>query len=122
MRRPAVDTIRKTEKIDHHRRRLLGTAAIGVAVAGATSLFPSQLAAEPAGDANRPFRVDVPDEQLVDLRRRIAATRWPDRETVNDQFIPAGTIHAAKNVGSDIAKELATYVVKKGKPLLTLVK
>ena len=80
-----MDTIRKTEKIDHHRRRLLGTAAIGVAVAGATSLFPSQLAAEPAGDAIRPFRVDVPDEQLVDLRRRIAATRWPDRETVNDQ-------------------------------------
>jgi pimeloyl-ACP methyl ester carboxylesterase len=80
-----VDTIRKTEKIDHHRRRLLGTAAIGVAIAGATSLFPSQLAAEPAGDAIRPFRVDVPDEQLVDLRRRIAATRWPDRETVNDQ-------------------------------------
>ena len=85
MRRPAVDTIRKTEKIDHHRRRLLGTAAIGVAIAGATSLFPSQLAAEPAGDAIRPFRVDVPDEQLVDLRRRIAATRWPDRETVSDQ-------------------------------------
>ena len=80
-----MDTIRKTEKIDHHRRRLLGTAAIGVAVAGATSLFPSQLAAEPAGDAIRPFRVDVPDEQLVDLRRRIAATRWPDRETVSDQ-------------------------------------
>ena len=37
-------------------------------------------------------------------------------------FIPAGTIHAAKNVGSDIAKELATYVVEKGKSLLTLVK
>jgi quercetin dioxygenase-like cupin family protein len=37
-------------------------------------------------------------------------------------FIPAGTIHAAKNVGSSPAKELATYVVEKGKPLLTLVK
>jgi quercetin dioxygenase-like cupin family protein len=37
-------------------------------------------------------------------------------------FIPAGTIHAAKNVGSDTASELATYVVEKGKPLLTLVK
>src|SRR4051794_3569447 len=32
-----------------------------------------------------PFRVNVPEEQLVDLRRRIAATRWPDRETVADQ-------------------------------------
>jgi quercetin dioxygenase-like cupin family protein len=35
-------------------------------------------------------------------------------------FIPAGMIHAAKNVGSDTASELATYVVEKGKPLLTL--
>ncbi len=32
----------------------------------------------------RPFRVDVPEKALVDLRQRIAATRWPDRETVTD--------------------------------------
>jgi quercetin dioxygenase-like cupin family protein len=37
-------------------------------------------------------------------------------------FIPAGTIHAAKNVGSGTAKELATYVVEKGKPLVVMVK
>jgi quercetin dioxygenase-like cupin family protein len=37
-------------------------------------------------------------------------------------FIPAGTIHAAKNVGSGNGAELATYVVEKGKPLLTVVK
>jgi quercetin dioxygenase-like cupin family protein len=37
-------------------------------------------------------------------------------------FIPAGTIHAAKNVGSVKASELATYVLEKGKPALTLVK
>ena len=36
-------------------------------------------------------------------------------------FIPAGTIHAAKNVGSRKGAELATYVVDKGKPLLTEV-
>ncbi len=36
-------------------------------------------------NAIRPFRVDIPDEALVDLRRRIAATRWPDKETVVDQ-------------------------------------
>jgi quercetin dioxygenase-like cupin family protein len=35
-------------------------------------------------------------------------------------FIPAGTIHAAKNVGSGPAAELATYVVEKGKPLVTV--
>lgn len=35
-------------------------------------------------------------------------------------FVPAGTAHAAKNVGSDSASELATYIVEKNKPLLTL--
>jgi pimeloyl-ACP methyl ester carboxylesterase len=33
----------------------------------------------------RPFRVDVPEADLDDLRRRIAATRWPDKETVPDR-------------------------------------
>ena len=37
-------------------------------------------------------------------------------------FIPAGTIHAAKNVGSVPGAELATYIVEKGKPLVVLVK
>jgi pimeloyl-ACP methyl ester carboxylesterase len=36
-------------------------------------------------DAIRPFRVDFPDEALADLKRRIAATRWPEREIVADQ-------------------------------------
>jgi quercetin dioxygenase-like cupin family protein len=35
-------------------------------------------------------------------------------------FIPAGAVHAARNTGSVNAAELATYVVEKGKPLLTL--
>jgi epoxide hydrolase len=39
-----------------------------------------------ADDANtiRPFRIDVPDAVLDDLRQRLHATRWPDRETVSD--------------------------------------
>jgi quercetin dioxygenase-like cupin family protein len=36
-------------------------------------------------------------------------------------FIPAGTIHSARNVGTGNGAELATYIVEKGKPLLTLV-
>jgi pimeloyl-ACP methyl ester carboxylesterase len=32
----------------------------------------------------RPFRVGIPQQELDDLRRRIAATRWPDKETVDD--------------------------------------
>jgi hypothetical protein len=35
-------------------------------------------------------------------------------------LIPAGTVHAAKNVGADTASELATCVVEESKPLLTL--
>ncbi len=33
----------------------------------------------------RPFRINVPEEDLVELRRRVLATRWPDKETVADQ-------------------------------------
>jgi pimeloyl-ACP methyl ester carboxylesterase len=37
------------------------------------------------GVAVRPYRIDVPEEELVDLRRRIAATRWPSKELVEDR-------------------------------------
>jgi hypothetical protein len=42
----------------------------------------------------RPFHVDIPDEALDDLRRRIAATQWPEQETVGDQSqgVPLATI------------------------------
>jgi pimeloyl-ACP methyl ester carboxylesterase len=52
---------------------------------GAVSLLHRQPVAAAVDNAIRPFRVDVPEEQLVGLRRRIAATRWPDRETVDDR-------------------------------------
>jgi pimeloyl-ACP methyl ester carboxylesterase len=73
------------EVINQDRRQLLSTAAMGIAAAGAASLFPAHPAPAATSDDVRPFRVNVPEEQLVDLRRRIAATRWPDRETVNDR-------------------------------------
>jgi pimeloyl-ACP methyl ester carboxylesterase len=73
-----------SEIIDQNRRGLLSTAAMGIVAAGAANLFSlSQLSAA-ADDAIRPFRINVPLEDLVDLRRRIAATRWPDKETVAD--------------------------------------
>ena len=34
--------------------------------------------------AIRPFRVNVAEKELAELRRRISETRWPDRETVTD--------------------------------------
>jgi pimeloyl-ACP methyl ester carboxylesterase len=45
-------------------------------------------------EAIRPFHVSIPEEALVDLRRRIATTRWPDKETVADQSqgVPLATL------------------------------
>ncbi|CAB3781762.1 epoxide hydrolase family protein [Pararobbsia alpina] len=75
------------------RRRLFGVAAASVA-AGALSRLAfaeaNQAAtdvAQPMGSdktAIRPLRVHVPESQLIELRRRIKATRWPERETVAD--------------------------------------
>ena len=64
------------------RRGLLATSA----ATGAISLLPTQLTAVAAtkDDEIRPFHVKMPKKALVDLRRRVAATRWPERETVTD--------------------------------------
>jgi pimeloyl-ACP methyl ester carboxylesterase len=48
----------------------------------------------------RPFRVDVPEEEVAELRRRIAATRWPERETVTDD---------SQGVPLAMMRELARY-------------
>ena len=48
----------------------------------------------------RPFHVDVPEEELTDLRRRIVATRWPEKETVADQ---------SQGVPLAMTQELARY-------------
>src|SRR5919109_598492 len=45
----------------------------------------SDMTDQPAGATIRPFHVHVPEAELAELRRRINATRWPDRETVADQ-------------------------------------
>ncbi|MGY4625366.1 epoxide hydrolase family protein [Bradyrhizobium sp. USDA 4486] len=75
----------KPETIDIGRRSILTGIAAGVAAAGAASLFPEHSAFAADGDGIRPFKVQVPQDQLDDLRRRLAATRWPDKETVLDQ-------------------------------------
>ena len=82
------------EAIKHDRRKLLAGAAMGLAAAGAASLFPIHSALAATNDAIRPFRINVSEEALVDLRRRLAATRWPEKETVDDdsQGVPLATI------------------------------
>jgi hypothetical protein len=48
-----------------------------------TQTTATQTASEQA-EAIRPFRASIPEEELTELRRRILATRWPEKETVND--------------------------------------
>jgi pimeloyl-ACP methyl ester carboxylesterase len=81
----AMRTPSGSEAINQDRRQLLNTAAMGIATAGAASLFPAHPAPAATSDEIHSFRVNVPEEALVDLRRRINATRWPDRETVPDE-------------------------------------
>lgn len=73
-----------SEVIDQDRRQLLSNAAMGIAGAGAATIFPAfRSNAAPSGEI-RPFRVHFPEEALVDLRRRVSATKWPSREIVKD--------------------------------------
>ena len=61
---------------------------VGLDVLAATVIGVSSApvaAAENNDTAIRPFRVNVPKADLADLRRRLAATRWPDKETVADE-------------------------------------
>src|SRR6195256_234058 len=51
-------------------------------------------------DAIRPFRVNVPEEELTELRGRINATRWPSAELVND---------SSQGVQSKMLQKLARY-------------
>ena len=87
-------------------RRRFNTAAVTTVAAGALGLFgfaenskavtkDAQLTGSD-GVAIRPFRVNVPEVELVELRRRIRATKWPERETVMDasQGVQLATIQA----------------------------
>src|SRR5271154_5149787 len=65
------------------RRKILAASAV-MSAAAASSLIPMQAHAAPANENIRPFQINIPNEQLVDLRQRIAATRWPEQETVAD--------------------------------------
>ncbi len=91
-----------SEKINYQRRRFLGIAGMTIAAtqlgrfgsanAQSSQTKPKESATTQPGTvpstdttAIRPFHINVPQAALVDLRQRIAATRWSDKETVADQ-------------------------------------
>jgi pimeloyl-ACP methyl ester carboxylesterase len=61
---------------------------------------PSHAQTVSAADAVRPFHVNIPEAKLTDLRRRIKATKWPERETVTD---------ASQGVQLEATQALARY-------------
>ena len=61
---------------DEGRRSFLAASA----AAGAVSLLPTELRAVGADAAIRPFQFNAPEADLADLRKRITATKWPERE------------------------------------------
>jgi pimeloyl-ACP methyl ester carboxylesterase len=89
-----------TNSLSPTRRDVLaGTAALGAA-----SLLSTNLRAATGAEEIRPFRVNIPQEDIAELRRRILATRWPEKELVADpsqgvQF--ATTRKLAQYWGSD---------------------
>jgi pimeloyl-ACP methyl ester carboxylesterase len=64
-------------------------AVVGAGCAGSVPTATTHGSSAPSSSAGteaiRPFHAHVPDTAVADLRRRVAATRWPDRETVGDQ-------------------------------------
>jgi pimeloyl-ACP methyl ester carboxylesterase len=80
----ALGTRLGPEGLNVGRRQLLTTTAKGIAALGAAWLVPAYSAQATATDEIRPFQINFPEETLVDLRRRIAATAWPEGETVAD--------------------------------------
>jgi pimeloyl-ACP methyl ester carboxylesterase len=73
---------------DFTRRDILATSAAAATdfmLARDIARADATTGATAMSDAIRSFRVDIPDEVLVDLRRRIVASRWPEKETVADE-------------------------------------
>ncbi len=70
------------------------------AAAAIGSVHPATVAAVAEDAAIHPFHIAVPEAALVDLRKRIAATRWPERELVSDQ---------SQGVKLDTIRELVRY-------------
>ena len=80
-----MTTQAQTGILNPDRRQLLSQAAMTAVAASVANLLPLRGAKATATGAIRPFNVNVPEQDLLDLRRRLAATRWPDREIVADQ-------------------------------------
>jgi pimeloyl-ACP methyl ester carboxylesterase len=65
--------------------RIIRIGVIAMATTSSVTLSSTPAAAENNDTAIRPFRVNIPEQELVELRKRIAAARWPSKELVGDR-------------------------------------
>src|SRR5438874_12220425 len=63
---------------------LFSVGIVTVAAIGGIATAQTKLGAAAKDESIRPFKINIPQEQLVDLRKRIVATKWPEKETVTD--------------------------------------
>ena len=80
--------------------RAIRIGVIAMATVTSPTLSSTPAAAENNDTAIRPFRVTIPDKEIVELRGRVAATRWPTKELVGDR---------SQGVQLATLKELARY-------------
>lgn len=82
-------------------RFFLGSSSFAEAVpaSGVEAPFEGPHSEKTTADGDesiRPFRIDFPDEALVDLRRRIAATNWPElRMFIPNSYLPTGSLRVS---------------------------
>jgi pimeloyl-ACP methyl ester carboxylesterase len=73
------------KSFEHLTCRVIGIGVIALAAVTCVTLSSTRAAAENNDTAIRPFRVNVKKAKLADLQRRLAATRWPTKELVEDR-------------------------------------
>jgi hypothetical protein len=89
------ETIMTDQSSEQTRRTMLATtAAAGIALTALSGLNISEARQTMPNESIRPFRMNIPQNAIDDLRRRIAATRLPEKETVADgsQGVPLATM------------------------------
>ena len=74
-----------TPRASRHPRLRLTASVLALALFSLTGSSLAFAATPAQSESIRPFKVHVPQADLDDLRQRVLATRWPDKETVNDE-------------------------------------
>ncbi len=89
----------KTMKTMKNNKRTIAGAILSGGTGALILLTAPGFAQTNPGDAIRPFHVSFPDAALTDLRQRVLATKWPEKETVSDQSqgVQLATMQALAN-------------------------